>query len=332
MNYIRPAIFFALLFSLAGCTTAAEGLLIASDYVHPAVPTTIKVHGTDKSCDDLPELDKALNARDEAYFDDWSEQDFSAADTWVRQCARHPVFGKDTATPARLDILGEVHRNEVARQKQDNARASQAAAEREANQEKAEMEAVALANWVGKTIVTERRLDDICHGRESAATNRACASRDKYVNALMKKGWCYGHDPQINAMRDWEPCASRSEGGDIYLKVQSLYEQQQIERCRGYIDAGNRSIGTNCLSTEHAAAMFLHDEALHSPLPTILWGQCMQYVDVDIETTARCIIAAEQICRFEFDGEIHDLYGRCLNTITSGAWITNPVAAEFQFD
>lgn len=51
-------------------------------------------------------------------------------------------------------------------------------------------------------------LNDRCRGGsgDEQATWASCDQRSKIDQQLEAQGWCYGHEPQAMADRDWEPC------------------------------------------------------------------------------------------------------------------------------
>ena len=54
----------------------------------------------------------------------------------------------------------------------------------------------------------ERWLDGKCRGGsgDDPATADYCAVRDRAVEQLQAKGWCWGPPEQIEALKDWRPC------------------------------------------------------------------------------------------------------------------------------
>ena len=51
-------------------------------------------------------------------------------------------------------------------------------------------------------------LNDKCRGGsgDNPETMKSCDERDKYVDLLHKKGWCYGTSSQIEADKTWQKC------------------------------------------------------------------------------------------------------------------------------
>lgn len=67
----------------------------------------------------------------------------------------------------------------------------------------------AIAPDETKRLITQlEALDDRCRGGsgDDLGTMAACDQRQVIVDALMARGWCYGHEPQPMAERHWEPC------------------------------------------------------------------------------------------------------------------------------
>jgi len=54
----------------------------------------------------------------------------------------------------------------------------------------------------------ERWLDGKCRGGsgDDPATADYCAVRDRAVEQLQAKGWCWGPPEQTEALKDWHPC------------------------------------------------------------------------------------------------------------------------------
>jgi hypothetical protein len=61
---------------------------------------------------------------------------------------------------------------------------------------------------IQQKIAEEEALNDQCRdgGPDDSNTTAVCDRRDSLVSQLKVSGWCWGHEPQIEAERQWEPC------------------------------------------------------------------------------------------------------------------------------
>jgi hypothetical protein len=57
-------------------------------------------------------------------------------------------------------------------------------------------------------IAQEEELNHKCRGGsgDEPATMKACDERDAIVEKLKTKGWCWGHDGQVEFKKQWEKC------------------------------------------------------------------------------------------------------------------------------
>ena len=69
-----------------------------------------------------------------------------------------------------------------------------------------------LPAGIAQLVAQEAVLNDRCRGGsgDDDATGKACAARDMIFKQIEAEGWCWGHDGQAEADRDWEPCPGSS--------------------------------------------------------------------------------------------------------------------------
>lgn len=70
------------------------------------------------------------------------------------------------------------------------------------------------SNEVATLIAEEGKLNEECRGGsgDDKATTKACADRDAIFGEIKARGWCWGHEGQIEADRTWEHCSGSNEG------------------------------------------------------------------------------------------------------------------------
>lgn len=208
------------------------------------------------------------------------------------------------------------------------------------------------ANSRGETVQQkidrEERMNEYCQAGsgDDPQTARFCQTRDRLLSELKQAGWCSSHDSQPEYEKQWEPCARprTSRGSDepqrsiefpgagaVYFQVRSAAIHEQNGRCQEYGAAGNPEMQTLCYSELVNADEFLTQLAQHSPVPQLGWTLCLSDISDDFSLGARCIVAFEDICRLNSDGQLLD-YSRCLQTMTSRAWVVNPKASALSFN
>ena len=66
---------------------------------------------------------------------------------------------------------------------------------------------------VASLIAEEEKLNGECRGSsgdDHATSKKVCDERDVIFGRIRAKNWCWGHDGQAEADRDWEPCPDSS--------------------------------------------------------------------------------------------------------------------------
>lgn len=106
--------------------------------------------------------------------------------------------------------------------------------------------------------------------------------------------------------------------------------QKQVAECIEFEKAGNRQVAKSCEDMRGRAFDHLRAQAKTSRLPIEIWMQCGEYWTVDYVFGARCMAAAEDICKVDASGEPVDLLG-CIRVMSGSAWMANPKAQALEF-
>lgn len=106
--------------------------------------------------------------------------------------------------------------------------------------------------------------------------------------------------------------------------------QKQVAECIEFEKAGNRQVAKSCEDMRGRAFDYLRAQAKTSRLPIEIWMQCSEYWTVDYVFGARCMAAAEDICKVDDRGEPVDLLG-CIRVMSGSAWMANPKAQALEF-
>lgn len=101
--------------------------------------------------------------------------------------------------------------------------------------------------------------------------------------------------------------------------------QKQVAECIQFEKAGNRHVAKACEEMRGRAFDYLRAQAKTSRLPVEIWMQCGEYWTIDYVLGARCMAAAEDICKVDGKGELIDRLG-CTSVMNSSAWVVNPKA------
>ncbi len=192
------------------------------------------------------------------------------------------------------------------------------------------------------------KLNDQCRGGsgDNLATIKACDKRDKIIDELALKGWCYGHEGQAGYQRQWEKCYTASEnispaeitatdplagrGGGWFRGAHDILLRSQLENCENYNVAGNIKIYKTCRTRTLNSHDYLLDRAKLSKLPPAGWGFCSDQIQYDLPTGAQCITAVELLCPPDENKEFAN-FNQCYDVMTSGAWISNPSIQRMTF-
>ncbi len=105
----------------------------------------------------------------------------------------------------------------------------------------------------------------------------------------------------------------------------------QIRACQQLGAAGDPAAANRCSNRTKNAFDVLKERSERSDLPLSVWGYCAQFWMDDMTLGARCVTAAEDICKTLSPGVLRDQTG-CLKVMSSGAWVANPKARSLTFD
>lgn len=105
----------------------------------------------------------------------------------------------------------------------------------------------------------------------------------------------------------------------------------QLGACQKLSAAGYSGAANRCSKRTKNAFEVLLAHSENSELPLSVWGYCSQFWIDDMTLGARCITAAEEICKTTSPGVLQDQTG-CLQVMSSGAWVANPKARSLTFD
>ena len=121
-------------------------------------------------------------------------------------------------------------------------------------------------------------------------------------------------------------------GGSVFLAQDSeKYLNAQLKDCSDLAAAGSTRGANICATRTSNAYNFLASKASNSKLPAPVWRACVNSWKTDMELGARCVAAAEDICKLDETGKITD-YNSCIQVMGTGKWVTNQSAAELKFD
>lgn len=192
------------------------------------------------------------------------------------------------------------------------------------------------------------KLNNQCRGDsgDNPATIKVCDKRDKLINDLKAKGWCYGHEGQAGYQRKWEKCQTVSEavtsgdattqdplagrGGGWFRGAHGLLLSTQLDNCENFKAAGNASLYKSCRTRTLNAHDYLLDRANISKLPQTGWSFCSDQIQYDFPSGAQCLAAVELLCPPDENKEFAD-FNQCYKVMTSGAWISNPTIQRMTF-
>lgn len=191
-------------------------------------------------------------------------------------------------------------------------------------------------------------LNSQCRGGsgDNPATIKACEKRDKLVDVLKSKGWCWGHEGQAGFEREWEKCNTTNvsatpkeitksdplngRGGTWFRGSHDILLRSQLESCENYKVAGNTSLYNDCRSSTMNAHDYLLERAITSKLPLTGWSFCANQIQYDFSTGAKCLAAVELLCPPDENKEFAD-FNQCYKVMTSGAWMSNPKIQRMTF-
>lgn len=105
----------------------------------------------------------------------------------------------------------------------------------------------------------------------------------------------------------------------------------QLRACQQLGAVGDSAAANRCSNRTKNAFDVLKARSETSELPLSVWGYCSQFWIDDMTLGARCITAAEEICKTTSPGVLQDQAG-CLQVMSSGAWVANPKARSLTFD
>lgn len=107
--------------------------------------------------------------------------------------------------------------------------------------------------------------------------------------------------------------------------------ESQLHACQQLGAAGDPAASNRCSNRTKNAFDVLKARSETSELPLSVWGYCAKFWTDDMTLGARCVIAAEDICKVSSPGVLQDQIG-CLRIMSSGAWVANPKARSLTFD
>lgn len=159
------------------------------------------VHGVQRTCGSIIEMDRAMSATDDRYFRGWSDDDFDAAVAWSRACLRSGFMGNSReemigAFRTRADNQALYEKNqqetaqeEAARKVKDAEDAAAAARQyRLQEQSKYQQESAAAQKAERDAECQNARpfqlyqaQEDVIDDREGIAAARAAIAREKKV-------------------------------------------------------------------------------------------------------------------------------------------------------
>lgn len=192
------------------------------------------------------------------------------------------------------------------------------------------------------------KLNDQCRGGsgDNPATIKACDKRDKLIDEINAKGWCYGHEGQAGYQRKWEKCHTASEtvtpaetatsdplagrGGGWFRSAHGILLRNQLDNCENFKAAGNPSLYKSCRTRTLNAHDYLLDRANNSKLPQAGWSFCSDQIQYDFPSGAQCLAAVELLCPPDENKEFAD-FNQCYKVMTSGAWVSNPTIQRMTF-
>jgi len=190
------------------------------------------------------------------------------------------------------------------------------------------------------------RLNDQCRGAsgDDPAAMRMCDKRDKLIDELTSKGWCYGHEGQAGYERQWERCAApqsvpqqfnntdplAGRAGGWFKGAREIMLRTQLDNCENFKTAGNAQLYKSCNTRTLNASDYLLERANNSKLPTEGWGFCSTQIQYDFPHGAQCLAAVELLCPPNENKDIAD-FKTCYNVMTSGAWMSNPKIQRMTF-
>ena len=111
-----------------------------------------------------------------------------------------------------------------------------------------------------------------------------------------------------------------ANGGEASLKT-------QLQECEGL---SSRVAGT-CAQRARNAYNYLAAKAGNSLLPAQVWNTCSTSWKADMELGARCITAAEDICKINERGQLMD-QDSCFGNMSRGRWVKNAKANSLKLD
>jgi hypothetical protein len=186
------------------------------------------------------------------------------------------------------------------------------------------------------------KLNGQCRGGsdDNPATMRACDKRDKLVDELASKGWCYGHEGQAGYERQWEKCTLPQplnntdplvgRAGGWFKGAREIMLRTQLANCENFKIAGNTQLYKSCNTRTLNAHDYLLERANNSKLPIEGWGFCSTQIQYDFPHGAQCLAAVELLCPPNENKDIAD-FKSCYNVMTSGAWMSNPNIQRMSF-
>jgi hypothetical protein len=107
--------------------------------------------------------------------------------------------------------------------------------------------------------------------------------------------------------------------------------ESQLRACQQLGAAGDPGAANRCSIRTKNAFDVIKARSETSHLPLSVWGYCAQFWMDDMTLGARCITAAEDICKTSSPGVLQDQM-ECLKVMGSGAWVANPKARSLTFD
>jgi hypothetical protein len=111
-----------------------------------------------------------------------------------------------------------------------------------------------------------------------------------------------------------------ANGGEASLNA-------QLRECEGL---SSRVAGI-CAQKARNAYNYLSAKANSSLLPAQVWNTCSTSWKADMELGARCITAAEDICKINERGQLSDS-NDCLSNMSRGRWVRNAKANALRLD
>lgn len=190
------------------------------------------------------------------------------------------------------------------------------------------------------------KLNNQCRGGsgDNPATMKACDKRDKLIEVLASKGWCYGHEGQAGYERQWEKCAApqsapqllndadplAGRAGGWFKGLGEVMLRPQLDNCNNFKSAGNTQLYKSCNTRTLNAYDYLLERANNSKLPIEGWAFCSTEIQYNLPQGAQCLAAVELLCPPNENKDIAD-FKTCYNVMTSGAWMTNPKIQRMTF-